>query len=220
MQSAVVVFPGSNCDRDLVQAISAQSASACKMLWHKDTTLPRGLDILFIPGGFSFGDYLRCGAIAANSPIMESIIDFAHKGGFIIGICNGFQVLTEAALLKGTLLRNAGVNFICRQQSLIVTSNDSIMTKNFSKGEKLKLPIAHHDGNFFADEATINVLEQNEQVLFRYDNNPNGSKNDIAGIMSENHRIIGLMPHPERATDENLGSKDGTRIFQSLVESF
>jgi phosphoribosylformylglycinamidine synthase len=220
MQSAVVVFPGSNCDRDLVQAISAQSASACKMLWHKDTTLPRGLDILFIPGGFSFGDYLRCGAIAANSPIMESIIDFAHKGGFIIGICNGFQVLTEAALLKGTLLRNARVNFICRQQSLIVTSNDSIMTKNFSKGEKLKLPIAHHDGNFFADEATINVLEQNEQVLFRYDNNPNGSKNDIAGIMSENHRIIGLMPHPERATDENLGSKDGTRIFQSLVESF
>ena len=220
MQSAVVVFPGSNCDRDLTDAIANKMKLKCKNLWHKETELPKDLDILFIPGGFSFGDYLRCGAIAANSPIMQSIVNFAHKGGYIIGICNGFQVLTESGLLKGTLLRNSKLKFICKQQSLIVNNCNSIITSCFSNGEIINLPIAHHDGNYFADDDTLNALEGNGQVLFRYEDNPNGSKNNIAGIMSENHRVIGLMPHPERAIDIDLGSDDGTTIFKSLVSNF
>ncbi len=220
MQSAVVVFPGSNCDRDLLEALSTETSSKCKMLWHKDTTIPKDLDIIFIPGGFSFGDYLRCGAIAANSPIMRSILDFAHKGGYIVGICNGFQVLTECGLLKGTLLRNSKLKFVCKQQELIINNCDSIITKGFSKKEQLKLPIAHHDGNYYADHNILTALEENGQVLLRYKDNPNGSKNDIAGIMSENHRIVGLMPHPERAIDDELGSNDGARIFRSLINTF
>ena len=220
MQSAVVVFPGSNCDRDLVEALSMETSSKCKMLWHKDTTIPKDLDIIFIPGGFSFGDYLRCGAIAANSPIMRSILDFAHKGGYIVGICNGFQVLTECGLLKGTLLRNSKLKFVCKQQELIINNCDSIITKGFSKKEQLKLPIAHHDGNYYADQNILTALEENGQVLLRYKDNPNGSKNDIAGIMSENHRIVGLMPHPERAIGDELGSNDGARIFRSLINTF
>tara|TARA_Y200000002_G_scaffold355899_1_gene337256 strand:+ start:2478 stop:3140 length:663 start_codon:yes stop_codon:yes gene_type:complete len=219
MRSGVVVFPGSNCDRDLETAISSQAFDTCQMLWHKETTLPNNLDILFIPGGFSFGDYLRCGAIAASSPIMKSILKFAQNGGYIVGICNGFQILTEAGLLEGTLLRNSKLNFICKQQSVVVTNNGSIITKNFSNGEILHLPIAHHDGNYFADDDTLNKIEGNGQVLFRYADNPNGSKNNIAGIMSENHRVIGLMPHPERAVNEVLGSSDGSKIFKSLFEN-
>ena len=219
MRSGVVVFPGSNCDRDLESAISSQAFNTCQMLWHKETTLPNNLDILFIPGGFSFGDYLRCGAIAASSPIMKSILKFAQNGGYIVGICNGFQILTEAGLLEGTLLRNSKLNFICKQQSVVVTNNGSIITKNFSNGEILHLPIAHHDGNYFADDDTLNKIEGNGQVLFRYADNPNGSKNNIAGIMSENHRVIGLMPHPERAVNEVLGSSDGSKIFKSLFEN-
>ena len=215
----MVVFPGSNCDRDLETAISSQAFNTCQMLWHKETTLPNNLDILFIPGGFSFGDYLRCGAIAASSPIMKSILKFAQNGGYIVGICNGFQILTEAGLLEGTLLRNSKLNFICKQQSVVVTNNGSIITKNFSNGEILQLPIAHHDGNYFADDDTLNKIECNGQVLFRYADNPNGSKNNIAGIMSENHRVIGLMPHPERAVNEVLGSSDGSKIFKSLFEN-
>ena len=220
MKSGIVVFPGSNCDRDLADAISMEAAFKCKMVWHKETSLPKNLDILFIPGGFSFGDYLRCGAIAANSPIMQSIVDFANKGGYVIGICNGFQILTESGLLKGTLLRNANLNFICKQQSLIVDNCESIITKGFSTGELIRLPIAHHDGNYFAAKEVLTALEGNGQVLFRYDINPNGSKNDIAGIISENRRIIGLMPHPERATSKDLGSDDGLTIFRSLVDTF
>jgi len=220
MQSAVVVFPGSNCDRDLEEAISMATSSKCKMLWHKETTLPTDIDIIFIPGGFSFGDYLRCGAIAANSPIMRSILDFAGKGGYIVGICNGFQILTEAGLLKGTLLRNAKLKFVCKQQDLIVNNCDSIITKCFSNKEQLKLPIAHHDGNYFAEPDVLTALEGNGQVLLRYKDNPNGSKNDIAGIMSENYRIIGLMPHPERALDDDFGSNDGLKIFRSLIDTF
>ena len=219
MRSGVVVFPGSNCDRDLETAISSQAFNTCQMLWHKETTLPNNLDILFIPGGFSFGDYLRCGAIAASSPIMKSILKFAQNGGYIVGICNGFQILTEAGLLEGTLLRNSKLNFICKQQSVVVTNNRSIITKNFSNGDILQLPIAHHDGNYFADDDTLNKIEGNGQVLFRYADNPNGSKNNIAGIMSENHRVIGLMPHPERAVNEVLGSSDGSKIFKSLFEN-
>ena len=220
MQSAVVIFPGSNCDRDLAEALSMETTSKCKMLWHKETSLPNDLDIIFIPGGFSFGDYLRCGAIAANSPIMQSILDFANKGGYIVGICNGFQVLTEAGLLKGTLLRNAKLKFVCKQQELIVSNCNSIITKYFSYKEQLKLPIAHHDGNYFAEPDILNALEENGQVLLRYKDNPNGSKNDIAGIMSENNRIVGLMPHPERAINDDFGSNDGSKIFRSLIDMF
>jgi phosphoribosylformylglycinamidine synthase I len=220
MRSAVVVFPGSNCDRDLVRAISAHTEHACTMIWHKDTSFPANIDILFIPGGFSFGDYLRCGAIAANSPIMASIINFAKKGGYILGICNGFQVLTEAGLLKGTLMRNAQLTFICKQQSLIINNSESIVTKGFSNFEKITLPIAHHDGNYYADDETINELEDNGQIVFRYNGNPNGSKNQIAGIMSFNQRIFGIMPHPERAVHESLGSTHGSTIFKSIIESF
>ena len=220
MRSAVVVFPGSNCDRDLVRAISAHTDYACNMIWHKDTSLPANIDIIFIPGGFSFGDYLRCGAIAANSPIMDSIINFAKKGGYILGICNGFQVLTETGLLKGTLMRNAQLTFICKQQSLIINNSESIVTKGFSNFEKITLPIAHHDGNYYADDETINELEDNGQIVFRYNGNPNGSKNQIAGIMSYNQRIFGIMPHPERAVHESLGATHGSTIFKSIIESF
>ena len=220
MRSAVVVFPGSNCDRDLANAISAHTKHPCNMIWHKDTVLPTDIDILFIPGGFSFGDYLRCGAIAANSPIMDAIINFAKKGGYIVGICNGFQVLTESGLLKGTLMRNSQLTFICKEQSLIINNSQSIVTKRFYKSEEITLPIAHHDGNYYADDETIKELEGNGQVLFRYNGNPNGSKNQIAGIMSFNERVIGMMPHPERAVDDSLGSTHGSTIFKSIIESF
>jgi phosphoribosylformylglycinamidine synthase len=220
MRSAVVVFPGSNCDRDLVDALSIHSERACSMIWHQDTSLPLDIDIIFIPGGFSFGDYLRCGAIAANSPIMDSIITFAKKGGYVVGICNGFQVLTESGLLSGTLMRNSQLKFICKQQSLIINNSESIMTKYFSKSEEITLPIAHHDGNYYADDETIKELEDNGQILFRYNGNPNGSKNRIAGIMSSNQRVLGIMPHPERAVDESLGTNHGSRIFKSIIENF
>ena len=220
MRSAVIVFPGSNCDRDLVRAISVHTNSVCNMIWHKDTTLPTDIDIIFIPGGFSFGDYLRCGAIAAKSPIMASIINFAKKGGYIVGICNGFQVLTESGLLNGTLMRNSQLTFICKQQSLMINNSESIMTKHFSVSEEITLPIAHHDGNYYADDETIEELEDNGQILFRYNGNPNGSKNQIAGIMSPNQRIFGMMPHPERAVDVSLGTTHGSTIFKSIIESF
>ena len=219
MRSAVVVFPGSNCDRDLVDALSAHSDRPCSMIWHKDTSLPLDIDIIFIPGGFSFGDYLRCGAIAANSPIMASIINFAKKGGYVVGICNGFQVLTESGLLSGTLMRNSQLTFICKEQSLIINNSETIMTKHFSKFEEITLPIAHHDGNYYADTETIKELEDNGQILFRYNGNPNGSKNQIAGIMSSNQRVFGIMPHPERSVDESLGTTHGSRIFKSITES-
>ena len=220
MRSAVVVFPGSNCDRDLAHAISVHTERPCHMIWHKDTALPMNIDIIFIPGGFSFGDYLRCGAIAANSPIMDAIISFAKKGGYIVGICNGFQVLTESGLLKGTLMRNSQLTFICKEQALIINNSQSIMTKRFVESEEITLPIAHHDGNYYADDETIKKLEDNGQILFRYMGNPNGSKNQIAGIMSCNQRVLGMMPHPERAVDDSLGSTHGSTIFKSIIESF
>jgi phosphoribosylformylglycinamidine synthase len=190
------------------------------MIWHKDNALPINIDIIFIPGGFSFGDYLRCGAIAANSPIMDAIISFAKKGGYIVGICNGFQVLTESGLLKGTLMRNSQLTFICKEQSLIINNSQSIITKRFSDSEEITLPIAHHDGNYYADDETIKELEDDGQILFRYKGNPNGSKNQIAGIMSCNQRVLGMMPHPERAVDDSLGSTHGSTIFKSIIESF
>ena len=183
MKAGIIVFPGSNCDRDMAVALQKAGAEVF-MLWHKHTDLPKGLDLITIPGGFSFGDYLRCGAIAANSPIMQSILDFAHKGGYIVGICNGFQVLTESGLLEGTLLRNAKLKFICKQQELIVNNCNSIITKCFSNKEQLKLPIAHHDGNYFAEPDILSALEENGQVLLRYRDNPNLDMKQLIRLMS------------------------------------
>ena len=198
MRVGVIVFPGSNCDRDLFSSFKSFGFSVT-YIWHKDDKLPNGLDILGIPGGFSFGDYLRCGAIAANSPITSAIIDFANAGGYIIGICNGFQILCETGLLPGALVRNTGMKFICRNEEISVENCNSAFTKNYDLDQKLILPIAHHDGNYIANLETLNELEETSRIAFKYKKNPNGSLNNIAGILSKNHRVLGMMPHPERA---------------------
>lgn len=216
MRAAVVVFPGSNCDRDLATAFDAAGADV-RMVWHKDTALPEGTDIVGVPGGFSFGDYLRCGAIAANSPICKAVKAHADAGGFVLGICNGFQVLTETGLLPGALLRNADLKYICKTVGLTVESSNSAFTEGYNAGDTLQIPIAHHDGNYFADDATIATLEGDDRVIFRYVDNPNGSRNAIAGIVSENRRVLGMMPHPERAADLGHGGTDGVAMFRSLV---
>lgn len=218
MKAAVIVFPGSNCDRDLAVAFRDAFGAAPAMVWHKETALPEGLDVIGVPGGFSFGDYLRCGAIAARSPIMEAVSAFALKGGPVLGICNGFQVLIEAGLLPGALMRNAGLAFVCRDVALKVETSASPFTAEYREGETVTFPVAHHDGNFVADAETLARLEGEGRVAFRYRGaNPNGSMNAIAGILSENRRVLGLMPHPERAADAALGGADGARLFRSLA---
>jgi phosphoribosylformylglycinamidine synthase len=219
MRAAVVVFPGSNCDRDLAVAFR-DAGFAVDMVWHKDTALPDGVDIVGIPGGFSFGDYLRCGAIAANSPICSEVKSHADRGGFVLGICNGFQVLTETGLLPGALLRNAGLKYICRTVPLIVGTTDSVYTSGYSLGQEIMIPIAHHDGNYTASEDTLAGLVEEDRIAFRYGDNPNGSMGDIAGILSENRRVLGMMPHPERAADEGHGGTDGKALFSSLTSAF
>jgi phosphoribosylformylglycinamidine synthase len=216
MKAAVIVFPGSNCDRDLAVALAAAGAEVAKV-WHKETTLPPGLDLVGLPGGFSFGDYLRCGAIAARSPVMRAVTGFARGGGHVLGICNGFQVLIEAGLLPGALMRNAGIKFICAPAGLVVATEASAFTRGYARGERVTFPIAHHDGNYEADEATLDRLEAEDRVAFRYAVNPNGSQHDIAGILSANRRVLGLMPHPERAADPALGGSDGARLFAGLA---
>ena len=216
MHAAVVVFPGSNCDRDLAVAFEAAGAKVSKV-WHKDTQMPEGVDIIGIPGGFSFGDYLRCGAIAANSPICKSVAAHAERGGYVIGICNGFQVLTETGLLPGALLRNAGLKYICKTVGLKVATDASAYTEGYKTGETINIPIAHHDGNYFADDETIARLQGEDRVAFTYTDNPNGAKGDIAGILSDNRRVLGMMPHPERAADENHGGTDGQALFRALT---
>ena len=216
MKAAVIVFPGSNCDRDLAVALERAGAKV-QMVWHKDTSLPQGLDLIGIPGGFSFGDYLRCGAIAAQSPICRAVVDFAHTGGHVIGICNGFQVLTETGLLPGALMRNAGLKFICKSVPLTVTTADSVFTSGYTKGQGISLPIAHHDGNYVADAGLVARLNAEERIAFTYDANPNGSAGDIAGVLSENRRVLGMMPHPERAIGGTGGGTDGTALFAGLV---
>ncbi len=215
MKAAVVVFPGSNCDRDLAVAFEA-AGFGVEMVWHKDTDLP-AVDIVGIPGGFSFGDYLRCGAIAAKSPICTEVKAHAARGGYVIGICNGFQVLTETGLLPGALLRNAGLKYICKSVPLRVETSRSVFTEGYNAGDVLHIPIAHHEGNYVADEALISELEAEDRVAFRYTENPNGSKADIAGILSENRRVLGMMPHPERAADEGHGGTDGQALFRALA---
>jgi phosphoribosylformylglycinamidine synthase I len=216
MKAAVITFPGSNCDRDLACGFEAAGAEVTRV-WHKDTDLPPGTDIVGIPGGFSFGDYLRCGAIAARSPITSAVLDHAQKGGYVLGVCNGFQVLTETGLLPGALMRNAGLKFVCRRVELSVTTADSAYTAGWKPGQSVTIPVAHHDGNYAADADTIARLEAEDRVAFRYLDNPNGSMHDIAGILSDNRRVLGMMPHPERAVDPAQGGEDGMALFRALA---
>ncbi|MCR8826649.1 phosphoribosylformylglycinamidine synthase subunit PurQ [Pseudosulfitobacter koreensis] len=216
MKAAVIVFPGSNCDRDLAVAFEAAGADV-QMVWHKDTELPRDIDIVGVPGGFSFGDYLRCGAIAANSPICNSLKAHTDRGGYAIGICNGFQVLAETGILPGALLRNAGLKYICKTIGLKVVTSDSAFTQGYNAGDEIRIPIAHHDGNYYADDATIAALHDQDRIAFTYTENPNGAAKDIAGILSENRRVLGMMPHPERAADAGHGGTDGAALFRALM---
>ncbi len=215
MRAAVIVFPGSNCDRDLAVAFE-QAGFQVDMVWHKDAALPDGVDIVGVPGGFSYGDYLRCGAIAAQSPICKAVVDHTQRGGYALGICNGFQILTETGILPGALLRNAGLKYICRTVGLKVETSDSAFTEGYNAGDVIGIPIAHHDGNYFADENTLATLKDQDRVAFTYTENPNGSVGEIAGILSENRRVLGMMPHPERAADEGHGGTDGTALFRAL----
>jgi len=217
MKAAVVVFPGSNCDRDLAVAFE-RAGFDVSMVWHKDSELPTGVDIVGVPGGFSYGDYLRCGAIAAQSPICKAVVDHADRGGYAIGICNGFQVLTETGVLPGALLRNAGLKYICRTVDLKITTTDSVFTQGYALSDVIGVPIAHHDGNYYADAETVLQLQDQDRVAFTYADNPNGSIADIAGILSENRRVLGMMPHPERAADEGHGGTDGLAVFRALTD--
>ena len=218
MHAAVIVFPGSNCDRDLRVAFERAGARV-SMVWHKDTALPERVDLVGLPGGFSYGDYLRCGAIAANSPICRAVMAHAERGGSVLGICNGFQVLTETGLLPGALLRNAGLKYICKPVELSVATTDSAFTRGYKPGATITVPVAHHDGNYFADAATLDRLEAEDRVAFRYADNPNGSARDIAGILSDNRRVLGLMPHPERMAEPAHGGSDGAAMFAGLMQA-
>ena len=217
MKAAVLVFPGSNCDRDAAVALTTLTGEPPAMVWHKDTDLPAGLDLVVVPGGFSYGDYLRCGAMAANSPVIPALKSHAERGGYILGICNGFQILCETRLLPGALLRNSALNFVCRPQPLKPESANSAFTSAYGGVDRIEIPVAHHDGNYFADEPTLDRLEGEGRVLFRYIGNPNGSQRDIAGIVSENGRVLGMMPHPERAMGGHEGGADGRGVFESLM---
>ena len=215
MKAAVIVFPGSNCDRDLAVAFEAAGADVT-MVWHKDASLPSDVDIVGIPGGFSFGDYLRCGAIAAQSPICKAVVEHANRGGYAVGICNGLQVLTETGLLPGALMRNAQLKFVCKTVGLKVETSNSAFTEGYNTGDVVNVPIAHHDGNYLADDDLLARLRGEDRVAFSYTENPNGSVGDIAGVLSENRRVLGMMPHPERAVDEGHGGTDGQAMFRAL----
>ncbi|MBA3666804.1 MAG: phosphoribosylformylglycinamidine synthase subunit PurQ [Sphingomonas sp.] len=219
MKSAVLVFPGSNCDRDLAVAIREVTGREAAMVWHRDTELPAGTDFIAIPGGFSYGDYLRSGAMAARSPIMRAVTEAASKGVPVIGVCNGFQVLTEAGLLPGALMRNAGLHFVCRPVGLRVENSQSIFTCRYEAGEEITVPVAHHDGNYQADPATLDRLEGEGRIAFRYTGEVNGSARNIAGILNESGNVLGLMPHPERALEPAHGGTDGRRLFEGLLEA-
>ncbi len=216
MKAAVVTFPGSNCDRDLAVAFERAGWDVVRV-WHKDADLPQGVDVVGVPGGFSFGDYLRCGAIAAQSPIGAAVKAHAARGGFVLGVCNGFQVLTEMQLLPGALMRNAGLKFVCRMQKLRVETTDSAFTAGYARGLEITVPVAHHDGNFTIDADGLKQLQDQDRIAFTYAGNPNGSMVDIAGILSENRRVLGMMPHPERVVDAAQGGTDGTAMFTALL---
>jgi len=227
MKASVIVFPGSNCDRDAAVALEAATGQAPVMVWHGDSEIPAS-DLIVLPGGFSYGDYLRSGAMAAHSPVMREVVTRARAGTPVLGICNGFQVLTEAGLLPGVLMRNATLKFICKDVHLRVERNDSIYTRRYGRREVVRFPIAHKDGSYFADEATLARLEGEGRIAFRYcdakgevtgEANPNGSRNNIAGIYNESATVLGLMPHPERLADRALSGTDGAKMFLSLVET-
>jgi phosphoribosylformylglycinamidine synthase subunit PurQ / glutaminase len=216
MKAAVVTFPGSNCDRDLAVAFEGAGFQVDRV-WHKDSTLPSGVDVVGIPGGFSFGDYLRCGAIAAQSPISTAIRTHAARGGYVLGVCNGFQVLTEMGLLPGVLMRNATLKFVCRTVTLKVVTTQSDFTSTYKPGQDIRIPIAHHDGNYTVDAEGLARLRAEDRIAFTYTQNPNGSLADIAGVLSENRRVLGMMPHPERATEAALGGVEGRGLFAALM---
>ncbi|TGY88592.1 phosphoribosylformylglycinamidine synthase subunit PurQ [Marinicauda algicola] len=217
MKTAVIVFPGSNCDRDAADALQRVTGIPAEMVWHEDTTLPDGLDLVVVPGGFSYGDYLRSGAIAARSPIMRDVVKKAGDGTPVLGVCNGFQILIETGLLPGALMRNAGLRFVCERTPLSIETKNSMFTRAYGDTKEVVFPIAHHDGNYFADEDTLKELEDEGRVVFRYLNNPNGSIHDIAGIANKAGNVLGMMPHPERAVDETHGGTDGLGVFESLL---
>jgi len=217
MKSAVIVFPGSNCDRDLAVAFRETTGEAPVMVWHRETELPQGIGLIGVPGGFSYGDYLRSGAMAARSPIMRAVADAAGRGVPVLGVCNGFQVLTEAGLLPGALMRNAGLNFVCRDVPLTVANSQSAFTARYEAGETIRVPVAHHDGNYTADEDTLDRIEGEGRVAFRYAAPVNGSARDIAGVINEAGNVLGMMPHPERMIDPAHGGTDGRRLFEGLV---
>ncbi|MBM3755010.1 MAG: phosphoribosylformylglycinamidine synthase subunit PurQ [Acidobacteria bacterium] len=220
MKFGVVVFPGSNCDHDAQFSVSANLGEPAEMLWHRDTKIPGGVDAVILPGGFSYGDYLRCGAIAKFSPIISAVKDFAARGGLVIGICNGFQILTESHLLPGALVRNSGLKFICKPVELSVATANTPFTNAYEKGQIVTFPIAHGEGQYTADQATLDELEREDRIVFRYVDNPNGSMNSIAGICNRERNVLGMMPHPERATDPLMGSTDGLGLFRSMVAAF
>jgi phosphoribosylformylglycinamidine synthase len=219
MKTAVIVFPGSNCDRDLAVALRHVTGNDAAMVWHGESELPAGLDLIGVPGGFSYGDYLRSGAMAARSPIMRAVVAAAERGVPVLGICNGFQVLTEAGLLPGALMRNAGLNFVCRDVALTVTNAQSAFTARYGQGEKISLPVAHHDGNYSADEATLDRLEGEGRVALRYAEGVNGSARQIAGVLNAAGNVLGMMPHPERRIEAAHGGTDGLRLFTGLLET-
>ncbi len=218
MRTAVIVFPGSNCDRDMAVALRDATGREPAMVWHRDTALP-DVDLVAIPGGFSYGDYLRSGAMAARSPIMRDVIDKAARGVAVLGVCNGFQILTEAGLLPGALMRNANLSFICRDVDLVVENSQTMFSSRYDQGATVRIPVAHHDGNYFADDATLDRLEGEGRVVFRYAEACNGSRRDIAGIVNDAGNVLGMMPHPERLIEAEQGGTDGKRLFEGLVEA-
>jgi phosphoribosylformylglycinamidine synthase len=219
MKTAVIVFPGSNCDRDAHDALLKVTGKAPAMVWHKDGTIPEGTDLVMVPGGFSYGDYLRCGAIAGNSPVISQLKAHAERGGYVLGVCNGFQILCETGLLPGALMRNASLHFVCKPQALTVETSNTAFTSAYQSDKEIVIPIAHHDGNYFADSETLDRIEGEGHVAFRYapGQNPNGAARDIAGILSPNGRVLGMMPHPERAIGGHEGGDDGLALFESLL---
>lgn len=219
MSAAVIVFPGSNCDRDCKVAVERSTGEQVSMVWHAETELPKGLDLIVIPGGFSYGDYLRSGAMAAQSKVMQAVKKAAEDGVTVVGICNGFQILCEAGMLPGALMKNSGLKYICKPISLTVANKNTRFTKLYGDPTEVVMTQGNGDGNFFADTETLKRIEDNNQVVFRYVDNPNGSVNDIAGIMNEAGNVIGLMPHPDRAFEAELGSADGATFFQSIYDS-
>jgi phosphoribosylformylglycinamidine synthase I len=216
MKTGVVVFPGANCDHDAYNVVRDVLGRPAELLWHKEHDL-KGCDLVVLPGGFSYGDYLRCGAIARFSPVMEDVVAFAQRGGKVLGICNGFQVLTEAHLLPGALLQNASCKFVCKTVRLRVENANTAFTRRYQPREEIRIPVAHGDGNFYVDDEGLARLEGEGRVVFRYLENPNGARNDIAGIINERGNVLGMMPHPERASEAILGCEDGRRVFESLL---